>query len=963
MLRWQNVLDLVTSVSKFGCVHLKVAGKTTPAPMKQVLQLLHDNLIQHVEFESAAQDAICKLCEAWYAGDHEGKSSIVPQMVVTLLMRSVGDNARLSDVKRVWETREALTCIELTGPGARTVKESIMRAAIHPHFVMHDDGRRFLSYVLTLAPELTRAVHSSIKSQLPWCRATMLEQYGELYHAAWKKAAGPALHALEYDCFQDLANHCVHAATPALASALRKVLGVVHRHKKFKAVDEMLARVYEPVLWRALKVANPAVRRQAGLLFAEVFPVQDPDASNAEFEKSLNQQVNALELLMRDPVPEVREVGVQAVARVLSVYFDLLPVHTSTAFINLLVRDFAFDAASPAVRAAVVRGVTFILDNHLSHPLLATRLKSLGELMHDRSEKVRAAMADLLLKVRSVKTIRFFDVVPVDSLLARLAADAHRPAVVSRLVRLVMPSYLPPGKAPTEQLTRAIALMRQNPRAAEVFYTEAGAQAPAQAVVNLLVMLHHALLMCVQKRGGSPAAGGKGGRGSKGGKTGKRGKSVEEDAGAEAEAEALAALLEGDEEEAAEEDEALAALREAELEEARAREAEEKAAAAKRLAKTGKAAAGAGAGEDLEEVAEEMLVCMAAMARGLRARLEGREEKTLRKYLIESIPADSVPALVAAFPAPAARRAIWRLAAALPEPARGKDRDACLARLLAMPSGEAAGEAGPLVDCLVAWDAHKALLKSVVAGVAAALGADAGGAAGGKKKRRGEAAAEEAPAAWAEEGRAVWCAHYLFASDGARARLLHSATLLDPLAAALKGAMPVLERRFAAPAGEGGSPSDEVLLNALLLYAKSCLHAHCAEHPGTDGCGKAPQALLVLLKWCRLSAVPALAGGQPAPKRKGGKGAGKGGAGADAAGGAALAAGACRAALMVAAEAAALGRSDEALAAEALALVGDALGPGAEGALPGGLLQPACKTVPPPLPPVQSGHVPSIPPY
>ena len=175
--------------------------------------------------------------------------------------------------------------------------------------------------------------------------------------------------------------------------------------------------------------------------------------------------------------------------------------------------------------------------------------------------------------------------------------------------------------------------------------------------------------------------------------------------------------------------------------------------------------------------------------------------------------------------------------------------------------------------------------------------------------------------------------------------------------------MPVLERRFAAPAGEGGSPSDEVLLNALLLYAKSCLHAHCAEHPGTDGCGKAPQALLVLLKWCRLSAVPALAGGQPAPKRKGGKGAGKGGAGADAAGGAALAAGACRAALMVAAEAAALGRSDEALAAEALALVGDALGPGAEGALPGGLLQPACKTVPPPLPPVQSGHVPSIPPY
>ena len=205
------MLELVVAVARFGCVHLKVADTTTPAAMKQCVQLLHDNLIEHVEFESAAQDAICRLCEAWFQGDREDKSTVVPQTLVTLLMRSVGDNARLGDVKRVLDMREALNCIELSGVGFRTVKESIMRAAIHPHYVMHDDGRRFLAFVLTLAPELTRAVHSSIKSQLPWCRASMLEQYGELYHQAWKKASGPALYSIEYDCFQDLANHCVHA--------------------------------------------------------------------------------------------------------------------------------------------------------------------------------------------------------------------------------------------------------------------------------------------------------------------------------------------------------------------------------------------------------------------------------------------------------------------------------------------------------------------------------------------------------------------------------------------------------------------------------------------------------------------------------------------------------------------------------------------------------------------------------
>lgn len=114
----------------------------------------------------------------------------------------------------------------------------------------------------------------------------MLVQYGELYHAAWKRSAGPVLRALEHDCVQDLANHCIHAASPALASALRRVLGAFHQHKKFRAVDELLHRVYEPILWRALRVANAAVRRQAALLFVDAFPVQDPDAANADFEQA-----------------------------------------------------------------------------------------------------------------------------------------------------------------------------------------------------------------------------------------------------------------------------------------------------------------------------------------------------------------------------------------------------------------------------------------------------------------------------------------------------------------------------------------------------------------------------------------------------------------------------------------------------------------------------------------------------
>ena len=92
---------------------------------------------------------------------------------------------------------------------------------------------------------------------------------------------------------QDLAIHCVHAASPALASSLRRILGTFHAKKKYQNVDEMLHRVYEPILWRSLTVANPTVRKQSALLFIDAFPIQNPEAPQAEFEHCMQRQVRS----------------------------------------------------------------------------------------------------------------------------------------------------------------------------------------------------------------------------------------------------------------------------------------------------------------------------------------------------------------------------------------------------------------------------------------------------------------------------------------------------------------------------------------------------------------------------------------------------------------------------------------------------------------------------------------------
>ena len=94
----------------------------------------------------------------------------------------------------------------------------------------------------------------------------------------------------------------------------------------------------------------------------------------------------------------LRQVGAQCVSRVLSVFWDLIPTQTSALFLRRLAGDLAADAAAPAVRAAAVRGLAFVLGNHLAHPMLQGLLPLLRPLAHDRSERVRVAVCDLLLK-------------------------------------------------------------------------------------------------------------------------------------------------------------------------------------------------------------------------------------------------------------------------------------------------------------------------------------------------------------------------------------------------------------------------------------------------------------------------------------------------------------------------------------------------------------------------------------
>lgn len=65
----------------------------------------------------------------------------------------------------------------------------------------------------------------------------------------------------------------IHAATPALASSLRRLLNGLHSQKRLPGMDALLLRLYEPILFRGLAAANAMVRLNALHLLFDAFPL------------------------------------------------------------------------------------------------------------------------------------------------------------------------------------------------------------------------------------------------------------------------------------------------------------------------------------------------------------------------------------------------------------------------------------------------------------------------------------------------------------------------------------------------------------------------------------------------------------------------------------------------------------------------------------------------------------------
>jgi condensin-2 complex subunit G2 len=268
------------------------------------------------------QTTILSLCE--YLWLTHAKEEVTVNAIPLILLSS--------DFKRMYAFRHALNVIDLKE--SSNVFDSLLRLASSPACLKCPQGKKLLAFLLQSNPELRVNLHHAVRVQIPsWKNnKTMLDAYGEVYFLAWKTADEPGSRPVEETILSDLAYSIIHVENAALVKSLHVVMDPFYQAQKTSDGEGLLYRLYSPILWRSLTSSNATIQVNAAKVLAQVFPLQT--STHDQTDLAIKKACAALTCLLQDVLPIVRVAAAEAVGRILSTFWDVIPSTTIQTFLD-----------------------------------------------------------------------------------------------------------------------------------------------------------------------------------------------------------------------------------------------------------------------------------------------------------------------------------------------------------------------------------------------------------------------------------------------------------------------------------------------------------------------------------------------------------------------------------------------------------------------------------------------------
>ncbi|CAO4379199.1 unnamed protein product [Caenorhabditis nigoni] len=248
------------------------------------------------------------------------------------------------------------------------------------------------------------------------------QRYGQVFTTAWLDAFQEGefdlAEEMENDIIRVICQNALYAQKP-LGSKFRKMLVPFATSKKQEvSVDEMISRILEGCLWRALESSNYIVQSAASEVFFMFFPLTGEDKENME-KLMANQYRYISDLLQSDIVP-IRTEAIPRAMRTLGDYWFIIDKAVAKQLMTYIIDTLARDSVV-GVRVAVYEGLNEIAFNPNCINAFEHGFKCAAKNgVIDSSERVRLAAFQCLAKMKNHKFISCFDIMHRDDMISVL---------------------------------------------------------------------------------------------------------------------------------------------------------------------------------------------------------------------------------------------------------------------------------------------------------------------------------------------------------------------------------------------------------------------------------------------------------------------------------------------------------------------------------------------------------------
>ncbi|CAD7956244.1 unnamed protein product [Amoebophrya sp. A25] len=347
------------------------------------------------------------------------------------------DRVKQQDVNRLWEMREIFRILDLEANASSHVKQRLNTCLTEICFY-RGDGPKFLQFLITMSPNAAADFDESLYNILPTRTPNQIKTLSEVYLDVWKRwdaqarknddseSAVEAVKSLQD--FERRLQNWMLIALQGNKEAHKTALAFLRPFHKNRSENEyrlndMLVRLWSPLLWRNLQMPNAIVRAQATSVFAMVFPLTSSGMNKDELEEKMQKHFKHMRDLLEDKDSGVRFSATQMVCKVLASWWSVVPNNEASALLEKIAA-VGRDKGCPENRAVVASSLKMLItEEPQAHDSARHVLKYLSMQLHDTAPKVRQAFVELLLVVKKDAKFQIQDVVTTQDLLHRIAFE------------------------------------------------------------------------------------------------------------------------------------------------------------------------------------------------------------------------------------------------------------------------------------------------------------------------------------------------------------------------------------------------------------------------------------------------------------------------------------------------------------------------------------------------------------